>query len=209
MTALTTIFMHVVSNPSGASIRSDIALMDVVVGFFGRLEYMTSGETAFTKTAEFVRQARNIAERPGVTNNHTPSVLGNNETQSPPTLTFTNDTNGTSISQHMNEATQDDNHNNLQLDLLMNVDTTTIPPSQKESAGTQHRPHEYSVSRANDKRPEGGLSSAGPSDVLEIMPLENMELPSSDPMNDNWLNIWMPTSEAGSILSSHRLQGCT
>lgn len=37
--------------------------MEVVVGFFGRLEYVTSGEAAFTKTAEFVRQARNITKR--------------------------------------------------------------------------------------------------------------------------------------------------
>ena len=32
--------------------------MEVVVGFFGRLEFLTSGVTAFTKTGEIVRQAR-------------------------------------------------------------------------------------------------------------------------------------------------------
>lgn len=36
--------------------------METVVGFFGRLEYITSGETAFTKTAEFVRQARRVTD---------------------------------------------------------------------------------------------------------------------------------------------------
>jgi hypothetical protein len=36
--------------------------MEAVVGFFGRLEYITSGETAFTKTAEFVRQARRVTD---------------------------------------------------------------------------------------------------------------------------------------------------
>ncbi|KAH8885888.1 hypothetical protein GQ53DRAFT_659057, partial [Thozetella sp. PMI_491] len=63
MTALTTIFVHVVTNPCDESTQNDIALMEVVVGFFGRVEYVTSGEAAFTKTTEFVRQARRVAER--------------------------------------------------------------------------------------------------------------------------------------------------
>ncbi|KAK1543785.1 hypothetical protein CPAR01_04418 [Colletotrichum paranaense] len=61
-TALTTIFVHVVSNPYDSRNQSDIALMETVVGFFGRLEYVTSGEAAFTKTTEFVRQARRVVD---------------------------------------------------------------------------------------------------------------------------------------------------
>ncbi|KAF4778967.1 hypothetical protein HER10_EVM0013207 [Colletotrichum scovillei] len=61
-TALTTIFVHVVSNPHDSRNQSDIALMETVVGFFGRLEYVTSGEAAFTKTTEFVRQARRVVD---------------------------------------------------------------------------------------------------------------------------------------------------
>ncbi|EXF79115.1 hypothetical protein CFIO01_09512 [Colletotrichum fioriniae PJ7] len=60
--ALTTIFVHVVSNPYDSCNQSDIALMETVVGFFGRLEYVTSGEAAFTKTTEFVRQARKVID---------------------------------------------------------------------------------------------------------------------------------------------------
>lgn len=63
MTALTTIFVHVVSNPFDESAQNDIALMEVIVGFFGRLEYVTSGEAAFTKTTEFVRRARSVTDR--------------------------------------------------------------------------------------------------------------------------------------------------
>lgn len=63
MTALTTIFMHVVcSRPDETTTQNDIALMEVIVGFFGRLEYVTSGEAAFTKTTEFVRQARAVVK---------------------------------------------------------------------------------------------------------------------------------------------------
>ncbi|CAH0024658.1 unnamed protein product [Clonostachys rhizophaga] len=62
-TALTTILVHIVCNPPGDTTQSGIALMETVVGFFGRLEYVTSGEAAFTKTTEFVRQARNIHSR--------------------------------------------------------------------------------------------------------------------------------------------------
>ncbi|KXH69576.1 hypothetical protein CSAL01_06108 [Colletotrichum salicis] len=60
--ALTTIFIHVVSNPHDSRNQSDIALMETVIGFFGRLEYVTSGEAAFTKTTEFVRQARRVID---------------------------------------------------------------------------------------------------------------------------------------------------
>jgi hypothetical protein len=58
MTALLAVFAHVIYNPTELSARNDIALMEVVVGFFGRLEFLTSGVTAFTKTGEIVRQAR-------------------------------------------------------------------------------------------------------------------------------------------------------
>ncbi|KAJ4040755.1 hypothetical protein NW756_011138 [Fusarium oxysporum] len=63
-TALSTIFVNVVLEPSSETVNSDIALMEVVVGFFGRLEYITSGIAAFTKTREFVRQARAIIGQP-------------------------------------------------------------------------------------------------------------------------------------------------
>lgn len=45
--------------------------METVVGFFGRLEYVTSGEAAFTKTTEFVRQARTVTNRYSKDGNHT------------------------------------------------------------------------------------------------------------------------------------------
>lgn len=54
--------MHIVTNPNASTAQSDIALMEMVVGFFGRLEYITSGEAAFTKTTDFVRQAREITD---------------------------------------------------------------------------------------------------------------------------------------------------
>lgn len=61
-TALTTIFVHTVSSPPDQHSQSNIALMEIVVGFFGRLEYITSGEAAFTKSSEFVRQARKFID---------------------------------------------------------------------------------------------------------------------------------------------------
>lgn len=55
--------MHTVTNPLSTSAHSDIALMESVAGFFGRLEFMTLGEAAFTQTCEFARQARRIVAR--------------------------------------------------------------------------------------------------------------------------------------------------
>lgn len=55
--------MHTVTVPLSTSAYSDIALMESVAGFFGRLEFMTLGEAAFTRTSEFARQARRIVAR--------------------------------------------------------------------------------------------------------------------------------------------------
>lgn len=63
--------MHIVINPLSASTHSDIALMEAVVGFFGRLEFMTFGEAAFTQTSEFVNQARRIVVEAVAQNKHT------------------------------------------------------------------------------------------------------------------------------------------
>ena len=51
--------------------------METVVGFFGRLEYVTSGEAAFTKTTEFVRQARSVVD------NFRRNKIGHPKTPSP------------------------------------------------------------------------------------------------------------------------------
>ena len=63
MTALITLFVHVIDHPTEPSSTHDLALMEVAVGFFGRLEYVTSGEAGFTQTTEFVRQARFVVDR--------------------------------------------------------------------------------------------------------------------------------------------------
>jgi hypothetical protein len=45
------------------SASNDIALMEVVVGLFGRLEFITSGIAAFTKAREFVRLAQTVVAK--------------------------------------------------------------------------------------------------------------------------------------------------
>lgn len=63
MTALLTIFLHLISSPTDKSAANDVALMEVAVGFFGRLEYVTSGEAGFTQVTEFVRHARSVVNK--------------------------------------------------------------------------------------------------------------------------------------------------
>ena len=63
VTALLGVFTSVVCNPKSESGNSDIALMEVIVGHLGRLEFMTSGGTAFNKIGELVRLARVILRR--------------------------------------------------------------------------------------------------------------------------------------------------
>ncbi|KAH8596177.1 fungal-specific transcription factor domain-containing protein [Bisporella sp. PMI_857] len=62
VTALIAIFMHVVCNPLLASVNNDIALMEVVIGLLGRLEFTTSGGVPFNKVGELVRLARLVVE---------------------------------------------------------------------------------------------------------------------------------------------------
>ncbi len=63
MTALLTIFLHIVFHPTEKSAAHDLALMEVAVGFFGRSEYITSGEAGFIQVTEFVRQARAVVSK--------------------------------------------------------------------------------------------------------------------------------------------------
>lgn len=63
VTALIGVFTSVVCNPKSKSGSNDIALMEVIVGHLGRLEFMTSGGTAFNRIGELVRLARTIVHR--------------------------------------------------------------------------------------------------------------------------------------------------
>ncbi|KAH7131835.1 fungal-specific transcription factor domain-containing protein [Dendryphion nanum] len=62
MTALTTLFLNAVYDSMDSCTSNDVALMDVAVGFFGRMEFVTAGEAAFTKMREFGRQARHLIQ---------------------------------------------------------------------------------------------------------------------------------------------------
>ncbi|KAH9220912.1 fungal-specific transcription factor domain-containing protein [Leptodontidium sp. 2 PMI_412] len=78
MTALLSVFTSVVCNPFSGSGNSDIALMEVIVGHLGRLEFMTAGGTAFNKIGGLVRLARLILSRAceesnGITQNKSPT----------------------------------------------------------------------------------------------------------------------------------------
>jgi hypothetical protein len=63
VTALTTVFTYVVCNPLSDSAGNDIALMEVVIGHLGRLEFITSGCSAFNKFGELVRLARGVVQK--------------------------------------------------------------------------------------------------------------------------------------------------
>lgn len=62
-TALTIVFSHVIANPLLSTARNDIALMDVVTGFFGRLDFVSSGLMSCNEYGEFTRLARATVER--------------------------------------------------------------------------------------------------------------------------------------------------
>jgi hypothetical protein len=59
-TALTYLFMHVVGEPLASSARHDIALIDMVIGLFARLEFVSSRMMTVPKVGEFSRIARDV-----------------------------------------------------------------------------------------------------------------------------------------------------
>jgi hypothetical protein len=62
-TALGILFSHVITNPLAPTASTDIALMDVVTGLFGRLDFVSSGMRSLTDVGEFARLARAAVQR--------------------------------------------------------------------------------------------------------------------------------------------------
>jgi hypothetical protein len=58
-TGLINLFVHILKYPALATAPSDVALMDIVAGHFGRIEYLTSSQLAFP----FVREITNLANQ--------------------------------------------------------------------------------------------------------------------------------------------------
>ncbi|KAH7134298.1 fungal-specific transcription factor domain-containing protein [Dactylonectria macrodidyma] len=172
-TALTTIFVHVVSNPGDASTLNDIALMEVVIGFFGRLEYITSGETAFTKTSEFVRQARRIANR------HTDAARSDSRDQASPQRHHS-----------PNDSTSLHTGNEMQNGQMDGFDLLVGCPSQHVRLATA----ETAVGSNRQRTPSDDMSSQALfSDVMNM--LENNPVVMPD---ESWLENWAPTAVTGS-----------
>lgn len=63
LSGVITLFTNVVADPLAPTANTDIALMEVVTGLFGKLEFCTSGSMAFTKTAELSRLARKAIKK--------------------------------------------------------------------------------------------------------------------------------------------------
>ncbi|KAH6970939.1 fungal-specific transcription factor domain-containing protein [Ilyonectria sp. MPI-CAGE-AT-0026] len=179
-TALTTIFMHVVCSPPDDSIQNDIALMEVIVGFFGRLEYITSGEAAFTKTTEFVRQAR--------------SVLRTSSTPTGP---------------HSQSSGPDNNHRRqcraLSLERQTNTDESMgVPTNYNDEAGGSHQilprptmevsaPAISEAVTANLELQGDHRSSSPDSYFTNIAGI--LALPSGEISDEHWLGDWISASQ--------------
>ncbi|EXJ59128.1 hypothetical protein A1O7_06559 [Cladophialophora yegresii CBS 114405] len=63
LTAIITIFTFLASNPRSSSATADIALMQCVLGLFGRIEYISSGNILLTKSGEFIKIVSSLVEK--------------------------------------------------------------------------------------------------------------------------------------------------
>ena len=60
---LINLFVHVLKHPTASSAASDIALMEVIVGQFGRLEFASSGQMSFSFAREIAGLARTAVKK--------------------------------------------------------------------------------------------------------------------------------------------------
>jgi hypothetical protein len=105
-TALTIVFSHVIANPLLSTARNDIALMNVVTGLFGRLDFVSSGLMSCNEYGEFTRLARAIVQR-AISNhkghlldgchNHSPVDLSPTPHASPPSQRSKDSMSGSSV----------------------------------------------------------------------------------------------------------------
>lgn len=63
LTAIITLFSHVLRNPLSPSAMSDVALIQCVNGLFGRIEYISSGNILLTRSGEFAKLASSLIEK--------------------------------------------------------------------------------------------------------------------------------------------------
>ncbi|UPK97241.1 hypothetical protein LCI18_008176 [Fusarium solani-melongenae] len=67
LVGLINLFLHVVQSPLLPTTKSDIALMDVVVGHFGYLEFASGSELGTQFPRKVVAYAREVVARAGLT----------------------------------------------------------------------------------------------------------------------------------------------
>ena len=83
MIGLINLFIHILKFPTLSSARSDVALLDVIAGHFGHMDFVTSGELSFPFARHVATLARQIVQNApqtvdnSITTEHTSLNLGN------------------------------------------------------------------------------------------------------------------------------------
>lgn len=76
MVGLINLFIYVLKYPSIASVLSDVAALDVVVGHFGHLEMLSASEISYPFAREIARIAYEIVKKNAATIIPTSSLSG-------------------------------------------------------------------------------------------------------------------------------------
>lgn len=160
--------------------------MEVIVGFFGRLEYVTSGEAAFTKMTELVRQARSVTDN---------AVRAHSNTKSPEPRTNCRPSLALSLEDRMDmeenppeltsiSATQ--SYCMLSSQLSNNCERPAVPSPETESAGT------YNSWDASANLGLEIVNEEPSSHSIYNNPMGHLESPLGEVSEDSWLRSWVP-----------------
>ncbi|KNB20072.1 hypothetical protein FOXG_17306 [Fusarium oxysporum f. sp. lycopersici 4287] len=184
LTALTTIFLHVISNPFNESTQNDIALMEVIIGFFGRLEYVTSGEAAFTKMTELVRQARSVTDN--ATRAHSNTRSPEPQRKCRPGLALPADPMDTEETpRELTDDSTTQSYRMLSSHPSTNCAQTAVPSAETESLGA------YNPGNTNANHGLGIYNETTSSHTLynDVM---GLLVSSGEVLDESWLGNWVP-----------------
>ncbi|KAJ4991088.1 hypothetical protein SVAN01_03438 [Stagonosporopsis vannaccii] len=225
MTAISTLFMHIVCYPLAMSVSNDIALMDAVVGFFGRLEYITSGEAAFTRMGELVQQARYIVSsaHEEAVRTREPNQLVKNPQLEPLTTTVS----GSSITnEHVingpGNKSQDTAIDGINIDFTAHNGRGTGQDSLENSTAVRASRELGSAPAVHANVELAALASSEVSGCTDFMEsaehlrrsLRDLTQPmtglfADEALNVDWLDAWMMPRHSGSIGFDRELASLT
>lgn len=161
--------------------------MDTIVGFFGRLEYVTSGGAAFTNTAEFTRQARRFIDQHSSTASSNLRTTLEGSVSGPKDASFQNPIDENSLLDASEDVTFISDVNQHLMHPGNELSTRLTPFSQSDSSVSYQKGSITSI-----YQPQVPGQDHSPHSIYADM--LGLLSPSADVPNEQWIRSWIPAT---------------